>query len=74
MTTGERLALLAGTSGTAAALLMMIGSGATTGAALDDYSTISTGTAMEHLLDNGGDNNNDAAIFYLPWARRVGRR
>ena len=54
MTAGERLAFLAGASGTAAALLLMIGAGATTGAALLDYSALPTATAAEHLLSDGG--------------------
>ena len=53
MTTGERLALLAGASGTAAALLLLIGSGATTGEALVDFSQLPTATAAEHLLAEG---------------------
>ena len=50
MTAGERLHQIAGISGTAAALLLVIGAGATTGAALVDYSGLATGTAAEHLL------------------------
>lgn len=50
MTAAERLLALAGTTGTAAALLLVIGAGATTGAALVDYSGLATGTAAEHLL------------------------
>ena len=50
MTAGDRLHQLAGISGTAAALLLAIGAGATTGAALVDYSGLATGTAAEHLL------------------------
>lgn len=71
MTTGEKLIALAGATGSAAALLMMIGSGATTGAALDDYSVITTGTAMEHLMDSGGGSGVDpAAIHWIINARR----
>lgn len=50
MTAAERLLQLAGTTGTAAALLLSIGSGATAGEALNDYSSIESGTAAEHLL------------------------
>lgn len=50
MTAGERLAQLAKTSGTAGALLLLIGSGATAGAALVDYSKLQTATAAQHLL------------------------
>ncbi len=50
MMAGERLHQLAGISGTAAALLLAIGAGATTGAALVDYSGLATGTAAQHLL------------------------
>lgn len=50
MTAGERLRALAGQDGTAAALLARIGAGATTGAALVNYSGLLTGSAAEHLL------------------------
>lgn len=50
MTAGERLAFLAKTTGTAGALLLLIGSGATAGAALVDYSQLPSGTAAAHLL------------------------
>ena len=50
MTAAERLLQLAGSSGVAAALLLSIGSGATAGDALNDYSSIESGTAAEHLL------------------------
>jgi hypothetical protein len=50
MTAGERLRALAGVSGTAGALLLMIGTGATSGAILVDYSQLPTGTAAQHLL------------------------
>jgi len=50
MTAGERLRALAGAGGTAATLLLLIGSGATTGDALANYSGLSSGTAAEHLL------------------------
>ena len=50
MTAGERLAALAGATGTAAALLLAIGTGATAGAALVDYSGLASATAAEHLL------------------------
>jgi len=50
MTAAERLLHLAGTTGSAAALLLSIGAGATAGEALNDYSSIDTGSAAEHLL------------------------
>ena len=50
MTAAERLLALAGTTGTAAALLLAIGTGATAGAALVDYSGLASATAAEHLL------------------------
>lgn len=50
MTAGERLRALAGQAGAAGALLLMIGSGASSGAALVDYSGLATGTAADHLL------------------------
>jgi len=49
MTAGQRLNALAG-SGTAGVLLLLIGSGATAGAALVNYSGLPTGTAAQHLL------------------------
>jgi hypothetical protein len=49
-TAGERLRQLAGTDRAAGALLLMIGSGATAGAALVDYSGLSIGSAAEHLM------------------------
>lgn len=50
MTAAERLAQLAGHGGTAAALLLVIGTGATAGVALVDYSQLLTGSAATHLL------------------------
>ena len=50
MTAAERLALLAGASGAAGVLLLTIGTGATAGEALVDYSGLPSGTAAEHLL------------------------
>jgi hypothetical protein len=50
MTAGERLVTLSGTGGVAGTLLLLIGSGATAGEALVDYSKLSTGTAETHLL------------------------
>ena len=52
MTAAERLKLLSGATGAAAALLLSIGVGATTGEALNAYSSIEAGTAAEHLLSN----------------------
>lgn len=50
MTAGERLHHLAGISGSAAALLLAIGSGATAGAALVNHSGLASGTAADHLM------------------------
>jgi hypothetical protein len=49
-TAGDRLATIAKTAGTAATLLALLGSGATAGALLVDYSGLETGTAAQHLL------------------------
>lgn len=49
-TAGARLRALAGQDGPAGALLIMIGSGATAGAALVNYSGLLTGSAADHLL------------------------
>lgn len=50
MTAAERLVSLAGGSGAAGVLLLAIGSGATAGAALVNYSGLPSGTAAEHLM------------------------
>ena len=51
MTAAERLSLLSGVSGVAASdMLKRIGQGATAGAALVNYSGLSSGGAYEHLL------------------------
>ena len=50
MTAVERLLALSKTTGAAGALLLLIGSGATAGAALLDYSGLESATAAEHLL------------------------
>jgi hypothetical protein len=53
MTTGERLVQLAGTSGQAHVLLLLIGSGGTAGAALQNFSKLPDGIeAYVHLLQN----------------------
>jgi hypothetical protein len=49
-TAGDRLRQLAGSSGAAGALLLMIGSGATSGAALVNYSGLLDSSAAAHLL------------------------
>lgn len=47
----DRLKALSGLAGvSAAAMLLAIGSGATAGACLVDYSGLATGTAAQHLL------------------------
>lgn len=48
-TAGARLAQLAGISGAAGVLLLAIGSGATAGAALVNYSGLPSATAAQHL-------------------------
>jgi hypothetical protein len=49
-TAGARLRALSGQDGQSGALLLMIGAGATAGAALVNYSGLPTVTAAEHLL------------------------
>ena len=49
-TAAERLVALAGHGGTAGALLLEIGAGSTTGAALVAYSGLVSGSAAQHLL------------------------
>ncbi len=50
MTAAERLVALAGSTGTAAALLLMLASGATAGEALTAYSGLDGETAAVHLM------------------------
>ena len=50
MNTGERLAYLAGTTGTAASLLLLLAGGATAGEALVSFSGYPSATAEVHLL------------------------
>ena len=50
VTAAERLLSLSKTTGAAGALLLLIGSGATAGAALLDYSGLESATAADHLL------------------------
>ena len=50
MTAAERLVALAGSTGTAAALLLLLASGATAGEALTAYSGLDGETAAVHLL------------------------
>lgn len=53
MTTGERLVQLAGTSGTAGTLLLLLGRGAVAGVALQDFSRLPDGfEAYIHLMQN----------------------
>lgn len=66
MTAGERLAQISGLSGvSAAAMLLAIGTGATAGALLVDYSGLESGTAAEHLLT-------DASIVVPPQVSEAG--
>lgn len=51
-TTGHRMAQLAGASGAAGTLLLMIGAGATAGAALAAYSGLTGDDAAAHLMTN----------------------
>lgn len=73
-TAGERLAALAGVTGTAAALLLAIGSGATTGAALVDYSGLPSATAAEHLLASGAPQAEQPDAGGAAIRHRQGRR
>lgn len=84
MTAGERLRLLAGVAGTAGTLLLLIGNGANTGAALVDYSKLATGTAEQHLLVDvstvvvpityGGGPANSFNDWVLKYQRPIERR
>ena len=68
MTAADRLLQLAGTTGTAAALLLLIGQGGTAGAALTDYSGLASDTAAAHLLTDAAQ---PAAPFVLGLRRPV---
>ena len=70
MTAGERLRQLAGQAGAAGVLLLLIGSGATAGAALVDSSCLDSGTAAAHLLDDRACKGGGA---YLPPAGKPPR-
>lgn len=69
MTAAERLLALAGTTGTAAALLLAIGTGATTGAALLNYSRLASGPASAHLLAGV-----DADVLSVASYRQIAKR
>lgn len=80
-TAAERLVALAGTTGTAAALLLLIGTGPTAGDALVDYSGLSSGTAAEHILeevqstsDVSGGAGHPGSAYVLPTGKRIKKR
>ena len=70
MTAAERLVALAGSTGTAAALLLAIGAGATAAAALVNYSGLTSDTAAVHLMTDRAQ----GASSWITRARRRGRR
>lgn len=73
-TAGDRLVFLAGTSGDAGTLLLMIGSGATASQALVSFSGLqTTETAAVHLMTDGGSGDTGTSIW-LHRARCTGRR
>ena len=69
MTAAERLLHISGATGTAAALLMSVGAGATTGEILVSYSRLGSAAAAEHIMTDIGKANAVVTIF-----RRFGRR
>jgi hypothetical protein len=69
-TAAERLVFLAGTTGVAGSLLLMIGAGSIAGDILVSYSGLSSATAAEHLLFDSGTVVTD----YIITARRRTRR
>lgn len=69
-TAADRLVTLAGSGGTAGALLIIIGNGTTASSRLVDYSGLSSDTAAVHLMtDVTGEGSN-----YVIFARRTCRR
>lgn len=69
-TAAERLVALAGRGGAAAALLLTIGSGATAGEALVNYSGLPSATAAQHLLADrdrrvAGRGQDERALYRL---------
>ena len=74
MTAAERLTALAG-SGAAGALLLAIGAGATAGAALVNYSGLSSATAAVHLLTDvvqTSSSSNGGQVY--PFTHQVPKR
>lgn len=69
MTAADRLIALAGTTGTAAALLLAIGTGATAGAALVDYSGLPSATAAVHLLHDLAPPTFGGGSWPRPWPK-----
>lgn len=71
-TASARLAALAGTTGTAATLLMAIGTGATAGAILVNYSGLASATAEQHLLADRVIDHPEPGFggVHRPYARR----
>ena len=67
MTAADRLLSLSGLTGAASVLLLAIGSGATTGEALADYSGLESGTSAEHILV---DRSKGAADYELTKKRK----
>ncbi len=70
-TAGDRLVFLAGQGGEAGVLMLMIGTGATAGEALVDYSQLGTATAAVHLME---DRASSSANDWLIRARHRRRR
>lgn len=77
MTAAERLLALSKSTGTAGALLLLIGSGATSGVALLDYSGLESATASAHLLYEqvafGGANGSRTVKKKSRWVQRNGK-
>lgn len=69
-TAADRLVYLAGTTGASSSLLLLIGSGATSGDALVNYSGLSSGTAADHLMAS----KSSVQDYVVTIARRFGRR
>ena len=75
MTAGDRLKQLSGLSGVSAAVMLAaIGAGATTGAALVNYSGLPSATAAVHLLTDVVQTSTQSGGQVYPFTHQVPKR
>jgi hypothetical protein len=72
-TAAERLVTLAG-AGTAGALLLLIGTGSTAGAALVDYSRLPSATAAVHLMTDIVEDNLQGGAGWIDYGEQKRKR